>query len=504
VLSRRRTRAERLYREGVRFNEKGDTIGAQRSLRGAAVFKGYKAALLAARKLDDIASERERVAGLLEREKLLRQQDKLDEAFKTIVEIADRFPRSADRLNLRLEVSIETVPSGARVFLNKKEFGRSPITIRIPPRQSGALQLKKPGFVTLKKKFERARERVMRFHLQKQIAYRASLEQAVFSAATLGRPDDDRVRPLLLVQAGTDLVALAADTGTKLWQVEPGAPPAKRVGPAVLDETIFVLASDRLRSYSLTGSARLDIPVGGTAATRPVPVQLRLLANRTFVVLACADGSVMSFDVSSRERRWTGRVNPPVNFDFVVNEKAVFVPSSGEGILALGILDGRPIWTAPIPGEAGGDIAMDPKGELLGVVTSLGEAYAISAADGQVKMRVPLDRARGGAMVLTEDTAFIGTDDGRLRAVNIVEGIVNWSVAVEGAIRAAPTLHGGNIYVGTEAGRIVCVNAQSGRIEWSFDAEAPITASGTICEDMIVFGTHEGEMIGIKVGLRTR
>ncbi|MHC4248225.1 MAG: outer membrane protein assembly factor BamB family protein [Planctomycetota bacterium] len=504
VLGRRRTRAERLYREGVRFSEKGDTIGAQRQLREAAGYKGYRAAELAARKLEDMASERERVAELLEREKRLREEGKLDEAFGVIAEIAERFPRSAARLNLKLEISIETVPSSARVFLGSQELGRSPITTRISPKQSGVLLLRKPGFVSLKEKFERARTRVMRFHLQKEIAYRLPLEEAVFSAAALGKPADERARPLMFVQSGSSLVAFIPNTGKKLWQVEPGEAPVRRVGPAVLDETVYVVGGDRLRGYSPGGTQRLDIPVGGTAATSPVPVRLRLLANRTFVVLACADGTVASFDVLSRERRWSGRVNTPVDFDLAANEKAVFVPSGGDGIVALSILDGRPVWKAPIPGEAGGDITIGPKGESVGVVTSLGEAYVLSAADGQVRMRAPLDRARGGAMVLTEHTAFVGTDDGRLRAVDIATSTVKWSVAVEGAVRAAPTLHGGDVYVGTEDGRIVCVSAQAGRIEWSFDAEAPVTASGGVCEDMIIFGTHDGEIIGIDVGKRIR
>jgi len=500
VLGRRRARAERLYKHGIGLIKNGDTIGAQRSFREAAAFEGFAVAEHAAQKLKDMASERERVAELLEREKRLRKEDKLDEAFDVIFEIADRFPRSAARLNLKLDVSIETVPPGARVFLGRKELGRSPITVRISPNQSGTLQLRKPGFVTLRKDFEQVRERVMRFHMQKQIAYRAPLVGPVFSAAALGRPRDERVPPLLLAQAGPELVAFTAASGKTLWRVEPGAPPAKRARPIVFDETAFVLGGDRLRGYSLAGSRRIDIPVGAVAATSPVPVRLRLLANRTFVVLACADGRVMSFGIMERKRRWESKVNPPVSYDLVVNEKAAFVPSGGEGIVALGILDGKRVWTSPVPGEAGGDLAMGPRGDVVGVVTSLGEAYLVSAADGQIRMRVPLDRARGGAMTLTGDTAFVGTDEGRLRAIDIAASTVKWSVGVKGAIRAAPTLHGQNVYVGTEEGRIVCISAESGRIEWSFDAEAPITASGTVCEDTIVYGTQDGELIGIDIG----
>ena len=337
----------------------------------------------------------------------------------------------------------------------------------------------------------------MQFRLQKRIEYRASLAEAIFSKAVLGKPGDVRARPLLLAQAGPDLVAFAAETGKELWRAKTGTPPAKRIHPAVLDETVFALGNDRLIGYTLTGSTRLEIPVEGVAATSPVPVRLRLLANRTFVVLACANGEVVSFDVLGRKERWRSAVNPPVDFDLAANEKAVFVPSGGEGIAALGILDGRPIWKAPIPGEAAGDLVIGPKDDVVGFVTSLGEAYLLSTTDGQVKMRAPLDRARSGAMALTEDTAFIGTDDGRLRAVDIASSTVNWSVALEGAIRAAPTLSGLNVYVGTDEGRIVCVSAQSGRIEWSFDAEAPITASGSVSGGVVVFGTHDGELIGI-------
>ncbi len=499
VLGINRTRAERLCREGIRFSDKGDSVGAQGKLREAAGYKGYKAAEVAARKLEDIASERERVAELLKREKRLREDGKLDEAFDVMVEIADRFPVSASRLNLNLEISIETVPPNARVFLSGQELGRSPITTSIGPRQSGVLLLKKPGFKPLREKFERVRKRVMQFRLQKEIAFRRSVGQAMFSAAVIGKPEDERARPLLFVQAGPCLASFAPGTGNELWRVEPGAAPFKRARPAVLGETVFIASGDRLRGYSLTGSPRLDVSVGASAATSPAPVRLRLLANRIFVVLACEDGTAVSFDVRDRERRWTTPVNPPVSFDLAVSEKAAFVPSGGGTIVALGILDGEPLWTAPVPGEAGGDLAIDLEGKLVGVVTGLGEAYVLSAADGQVRMRVPLDRAHGGAMALTGETAFVGTDDGRLRAVDVETATVKWSVAVKGAVRDAPTLHGSNVYVGTGDGHIVCVDAQSGRVEWSFDAEAPIAGSGTVFGDTIIFGTHDGELIGIKV-----
>jgi outer membrane protein assembly factor BamB len=330
------------------------------------------------------------------------------------------------------------------------------------------------------------------------------LEDAVFSAAAVGTPTDTRARPILLVQAGSSLVAFSPETGRALWKVESEAEPVKRARPAVLDETIFAVDRDILYGFSLTGSQRFKIPVGGVVATSPVPIRLRLLAKRSLVVLACEDGTVASFDIMGRKRRWTGRVNPPVNFDLAVNEKAAFVPSGGDGMVALGILDGKPIWKTPVPGEAGGDVAIGPKGRLVGVVTSLGEAYALSTDGGQVKMRAFLEGARGGGMLLTEDTAFVGTDDGRLRAVEIATSTVKWNTVVEGAIRAAPTVHGDSVYVGTEKGRIFCVNARTGRVEWSFDAEAPVTASGTVCGDMVVFGTQDGEMIGIDVGSATR
>ncbi len=501
VLGLRRKRAENAYAQGVRFSDRGDTIGAQRKLREAAGYRGFGVAERAAAKLLDMASERDRVAELVEKEKRLREEGKLDEAFAVIVDIADRFPRSAERLGLKLELTVETIPSSARVFLRGRELGRSPMTTKVRPKQPIDLTLKKSGFVTLEKQLDRPGERVMRFRLQKEIAYRMPLEDAVFSAAAVGKPADTRGRPLMLVQSGPSLVAFSPETGNALWQAESEAESVKRAHPAVLDEIVFAVDRDNLYGFSLTtGSQRLKIPVGGAVATSPVPIRLRLLANRALVVLACEDGTVASFDIMGRKRRWTGRVNPPVNFDLAVNEKAAFVPSGGDGMIALGILDGKPIWKAPVPGEAGGDVAIGPKGKLVGVVTTLGEAYVLSTDDGQVRMRASLEGARGGGMLLTEDTAFVGTDNGWLRAVDIASSTVKWSAAVEGAISAAPAIHDDSVYVGTEKGRIFCVSARTGRIEWSFDAEAPVTASGAVCGDMVVFGTHDGEMVGIGVG----
>ena len=495
-----KVRAQTLYEEALRHYADGKFTRAHGNLKEAARIKGFKVARLARQRLEEMKTAHKRAAELLARAESLRNEGDLDESFKALTTLVDRFPYTAAAQKLTLEVSIETFPTGAVVTLKGRELGPAPITARLSPWESATLVLSKPGFVTLEQKFEKVRTRVLRFHLKKKAAFRKGLGQPVRASPVGLEASDGGAKGAFFVHAGPTLAAFTSDRGELLWQLRAGPAPSVRVRPSVLDKTVLVASGKTLRAFSTSGERSYEIALSSPAVTSPTAVKLRLVANRAFAIVGCQDGSVVSIDLVDREVRWTARVVPPIRFDPAVSERAVFVPSSDATIAAFDVRSGRRLWVANVAGEVACNLALDPQAELVGALSSVGEVLALGAAGGIVRTRAALDGVRGGGIAIADRVAYVGGDDGKLRAVDIGTGATIWTLAVGGAVRGTPTVRGGEIYVGTESGDLICVDRRAGREEWRFPADSPVTAGATIVGGMLIFGTEDGEVFGLEVG----
>jgi outer membrane protein assembly factor BamB len=70
----------------------------------------------------------------------------------------------------------------------------------------------------------------------------------------------------------------------------------------------------------------------------------------------------------------------------------------------------------------------------------------------------------------SEDTVFVGADDGGLRAIDIESGGVRWQFDTGAAIRARPTVAGDALYIYSDDGFLYSLRLSSGELEW----KAPI------------------------------
>ncbi|MHC4504821.1 MAG: DUF4388 domain-containing protein, partial [Planctomycetota bacterium] len=175
-----RDRAQTLYKGALRHYAKGEFTDAHGDLKKAARIKGFKVARLARQRLDEMKTAHTRAAELLARAESLRNEGELDESFKALVELLERFPYTSAARGLTLEVSIETFPVGATVVKNGRDLGPAPIpAARFLPTESGVLVISKRGFATHEHKYDKVRTRVLRFYLKKKAAFRKGMGQPV-------------------------------------------------------------------------------------------------------------------------------------------------------------------------------------------------------------------------------------------------------------------------------------------------------------------------------------
>jgi len=493
-LEQMRRRAEVFLERGVSAHSRGDFVDATQALREAAKLKGFRFAEKAEEKLADIREARERSEALIRKAEGLKAEGRLDEAFGAIIELIERFPQMPAAKEQKLDVVVETVPPGAEVLWNGRRIGRSPATARIGPMEPGRLMVAMRGFTAINREYSKVRERVLRITLQKEIAFSHRLDAPVAAGPV---PMGDGV----VLRAGRLVVACDPSRGRLLWQHELAGSPGDAPGPAFLDGTVYAISGEGslVALDASSGERRFEVPLPSKAATSPWPVRVRLLANQAFVLVGLKEGLVASISTVDRRVRWAERIKTPVSFDLAVTDRAVFVSSGGDEILALDVRTGSKLWPFRVVGGIACAPALDPSGEMLAFLSTRGGAYVLDP-NGNERFRVILDEVRGGGIAVDGDICYVAGDDGAVRAFQIGTKRLTWSTDVGSPVCAGPLVHGGSVYVGTDEGELVCLQAASGQIEWQLRTGSPLADAPAAVGGRLVFGTRDGDVVGIEAG----
>lgn len=133
--------------------------------------------------------------------------------------------------------------------------------------------------------------------------------------------------------------------------------------------------------------------------------------------------------------------------------------------------------------EETADWAM-PRNDAANTATTRGSS---PAADPEVRWRFEADGRVDGAPAIVDDTAYVGTDDGRLYAIDADSGDPEWDVEFPSVVRP-PAVVDGTVYAVVrreEGAGLAAIDADSGSREWTrgYDADGlgpPAIAGGAI------------------------
>lgn len=109
-----------------------------------------------------------------------------------------------------------------------------------------------------------------------------------------------------------------------------------------------------------------------------------------------------------------------------------------------------------------------------------------------------------GTPLLVEDTLYAGCHNGRLYAIDAATGRERWKLPVNGAIAATPAAWQELLFVGCNDGHLYAIRRSAGlsdseRSFWKFSAGAPIFAKPTIDEEtgVLYFGDESGGVYAV-------
>lgn len=308
------------------------------------------------------------------------------------------------------------------------------------------------------------------------------------------------------MDAGTQLAAIDAATGRRLWtfDVEPPRESAGGSGGGV--------AYGEGRVYAATGYAQviaIDAATGKEIWRQSVTAPLRagptVAGTRLFV--DSVDNQVHAFDAATGRKLWShsgiaetaglfGGSSPAVDGNVVV---AAF--SSGE-IFALRADNGRVLWSDSLAGALRADpvssladirgLPVIVRGQVI-AATNAGRTVAIDLRSGG-----RLWEQNAGSQVtpwVAGDFVFVTTTDAELACLSRIDGRVRWVTRLpmfrdEKARRGrifytGPVLAGSRLFLANSQGRGLVVSPESGEIvsEVRLPGAAyitPIVAGGTV------------------------
>lgn len=321
------------------------------------------------------------------------------------------------------------------------------------------------------------------------------------------------------VDAGTQLIATDATSGSRLWSFdfEPAKEGAGGNGGGV--------AYDRGRLYLATGYAQIVALEASDAKelwrqtlTAPLRAGPTVGAGRVFAI--SIDNQVHALDIDSGRRQWAhsgitetagfyGTSSPALEGNTVI---VAF--SSGE-LFALRTDNGRVLWNDSLAGA----LRADPISSLADIrglpVIDRGQVFAASNA-GRI---VSIDLRSGGRIWdqnigsvttpwLAGDFIFLTTVDSELVCLTRRDGRVRWVTQLQRyrdektkrdrIVWTGPVLAGGKLFLANSRGDGLTVAPETGEIIDRISLRSPVFVSPAVANGTVYVLTDDADLLALR------
>jgi outer membrane protein assembly factor BamB len=322
-----------------------------------------------------------------------------------------------------------------------------------------------------------------------------------------------------MLDAGTQLTAVDAGTGARLWtfNIEPEKESAGGAGGGV--------SFDRGRLYVTTGYAQviaLEAETGKEiwrqTLTAPMRAGPTVGGGRVFAVTI--DNQVHALDAASGRRLWAhsgiaetagiyGGASPAFEGNIVI---AAF--SSGE-LFALRTDNGRVLWSDSLAGA----LRSDPVSSLADIrglpVIDRGQVFAASNA-GRV---VSIDLRSGGRIWdqnigglstpwVAGDFIFMVTVDGELTCLTRRDGRVRWVTPLQRfrdekakrgrIVWTGPVLAGSRLFVVNSEGEAIIASPLTGEVESKISLPSGVFVTPVVANRTVYVLTDSGDLVALR------
>jgi uncharacterized repeat protein (TIGR01451 family) len=284
--------------------------------------------------------------------------------------------------------------------------------------------------------------------------------------------------------AGSDVFALNASTGAKLWSYPTGG--GVDSSPAVVNGVVYVGSFDK-NIYALnasTGAKLWSFLTGGQVESSPTVVN-------GVVYIGSDDNNIYALNASTGAKLWSFTTGNSVQSSPAVANGVVYVGSPDHNVYALNGNTGAKLWSYATGGEVNDSAAV--ANGVVYVGASDGTVYALNASTGAFLWSYAI-----GSLVETTSPAvangvvYFGALD-FVVAVNANTGAFLWLYAIGAStVATSPAVANGVVYVTTSrpaSGQLLALDASAGFLLSSFSSgysiSSPTIVNGVVYASFI-------------------
>ena len=121
---------------------------------------------------------------------------------------------------------------------------------------------------------------------------------------------------------------------------------------------------------------------------------------------------------------------------------------SASYVYAVGIRDGRLVWTGSVQSTCGASITVSSGIVFVGCCACVGgrAAYALNATNGSLMWSFVISGNVFPRPLVAAGLVFVGSDDRNIYAINASTGLQKWKYTTGGYVRCMPCFHAGIVY----------------------------------------------------------
>jgi outer membrane protein assembly factor BamB len=423
-----------------------------------------------------------------------RGENRLKEVFGYNYKIYWEYPKSARAGEVRLPLSITTLPGGAQVYDGAELAGTSPCVIYYPPKRPPVLNIRAKGFVDVKydvaqnlsPSFEEGWK--LSVELSKPLLWRFKAQQPVEAPAVIYK------EALILGSRDGFLYRLENATGKLVWKTHLG-PLADVVSqPLLLGDRVYAACLDG-NLYCVeapAGKIRWGVKIGGMLRAAPT-----VSDDGAKVFITSDAGKLAAVSAETGDTVWSVNTGAAVVCSAVPWKGKVFAATTGGTLLCLNQGDGSEVWRADLKAGVSGTPGIFEDRIYVGLWN--GAMLCVTAEAGKLVWKYDSRGGISASPVFTEGTVVFGNDDGRLFRLNAADGKEIWQFRARGAIHSTPAvIKGGScVAFGCSDGALYAVDIADGTPLWKFRTAGPIYSRAVACNGRLFFGSNDDYLYSI-------
>jgi outer membrane protein assembly factor BamB len=438
---------------------------------------------------DRLATEKylESASSLHQKSKELTQMGKLEESARVIRELVSAYPASHMAQTARIPIYVETIPSGADVFLNNVKQGKTSLILYLSLKETSVINLKKRGFSSFTKEIKSYEDPFLRISLEKAFKWQFNTNLPLETTPLIY---NDMV---FITTKDGYLKAIDSHNGSLKWVFKTDTPSEIYSSPQINNNMIIFGATDN-NLYAVRSNAPIKLFQVKTNA--PIRASAFFSQDRKITLINNTDKNLYAISENSAVL-WKYNAKAKISAGGVVDNMIVYITSEDGLLHALDLTNGEKIWALSL-GEKLTPPIIDKR--MLYAGSTNKTIYAVNLASRAIQWSYQLKHEITAHLSLADDSLLVPCNDGILHCFDINTQKIRWHFNTKGPLSAGAIVSRKDnvVYFGSEDTYFYAITLSNGQEIWKYKTNNKIRAIPSMDDTTVYIGSDDGFLHAIE------